>query len=251
MPFHRDDAGNLLVTQYGLSTFIDHQTVTIQELPETAPPGQLPRSGAPAVPAVLCAALRGHGWGPSAELTALLACCQGTLPLQTAGLVFTALQRSDDCAFPTAAVEVILEDDLRDACKPGDRVAICGIYKPVAPKANGSVSGAWCGREEARGWKRLACGGEEGGASQTKGPTSVPRFGASPTRLVCTWAHELPAGVFRAVVVANSVQKLSKDAQGPTFSEEDYDNITVSCWFSDKEKIRFGRGLRGPAGCWF
>lgn len=39
------------------------------------------------------------------------------------------------------AVEVVLEDDLRDACKPGDRVAICGIYKPVAPRANGSVSG--------------------------------------------------------------------------------------------------------------
>lgn len=38
-------------------------------------------------------------------------------------------------------MEVILEDDLRDACKPGDRVAICGIYKPVAPRANGSVSG--------------------------------------------------------------------------------------------------------------
>ncbi|KAL4433110.1 hypothetical protein ABPG77_006537 [Micractinium sp. CCAP 211/92] len=110
----KDESGNLLVTQYGLSTYIDHQTVTIQELPETAPPGQLPRS-----------------------------------------------------------VEVVLEDDLRDACKPGDRVAICGIYKPVAPRANGSVS-----------------------------------------------------GVFRAVVVANSVQKLSRDAQGPTFSEEDYDNIT-------------------------
>jgi hypothetical protein len=34
------------------------------------------------------------------------------------------------------------------------------------------------------------------------------------------------AGVFRAVVVANGVQKLSRDAMGPTFSEEDYDNIT-------------------------
>lgn len=37
---------------------------------------------------------------------------------------------------------MILEDDLRDACKPGDRVAVAGIYKPVAPRANGSVSGA-------------------------------------------------------------------------------------------------------------
>ncbi|GAB4814312.1 hypothetical protein N2152v2_001358 [Parachlorella kessleri] len=78
----KDDNGNLLITQYGLSTFIDHQTVTIQELPETAPPGQLPRS-----------------------------------------------------------VEVFLEDDLRDACKPGDRVSIVGIYKPIPPKANGSISG--------------------------------------------------------------------------------------------------------------
>ena len=41
----KDDQGNLLTTQFGLSQFIDHQTVTIQELPETAPPGQLPRSG--------------------------------------------------------------------------------------------------------------------------------------------------------------------------------------------------------------
>ncbi|PSC70868.1 DNA replication licensing factor MCM3 [Micractinium conductrix] len=110
----KDETDNLLITQYGLSTYIDHQTVTIQELPETAPPGQLPRS-----------------------------------------------------------VEVILEDDLRDACKPGDRVAIAGIYKPIAPRANGAIN-----------------------------------------------------GVFRAVVVANGVRKLSRDAQDPVFTEEDYDNIT-------------------------
>jgi DNA replication licensing factor MCM3 len=36
---------------------------------------------------------------------------------------------------------VVLEDDLRDACKPGDRVAVSGIYKPVPPRANGSISG--------------------------------------------------------------------------------------------------------------
>lgn len=80
----RDVDGNLLTTQFGLCTFIDQQVITIQELPETAPPGQLPRS-----------------------------------------------------------VEVILEGDLRDAAKPGDRVSCVGIYKPVPPRASGSISGVF------------------------------------------------------------------------------------------------------------
>ena len=33
-----------LQTEFGLSTYRDHQTLTIQELPEKAPTGQLPRS---------------------------------------------------------------------------------------------------------------------------------------------------------------------------------------------------------------
>lgn len=40
-------------------------------------------------------------------------------------------------------MEVVLEDDLRDACKPGDRVSVVGIYKPLVPRVAGSISGTF------------------------------------------------------------------------------------------------------------
>ena len=67
-----DPDGNPFSFEYGLSTYKNHQTLTMQELPEKSPTGQLPRS-----------------------------------------------------------VEVILEEDLVDKVKPGDRVEAVGVYKTI------------------------------------------------------------------------------------------------------------------------
>ncbi|RLP63391.1 hypothetical protein L150_02111 [Candida albicans Ca529L] len=76
-----DMEGNKLTTEYGYSTYRDYQKISVQEIPETAPPGQLPRS-----------------------------------------------------------VDVILDDDLVDLTKPGDRVQIVGVYRALGGAANNSSS---------------------------------------------------------------------------------------------------------------
>ena len=77
----KDKDGKTMETEYGLSTYKDHQTITLQEMPEKAPMGQLPRS-----------------------------------------------------------VELVLDHDMVDRIKPGDRVQIVGVYRALATAVAGQAS---------------------------------------------------------------------------------------------------------------
>lgn len=110
----RDAEGRRLVSQHGLSRYVDRQTISLQEPPERAPPGQLPRS-----------------------------------------------------------VEVVLEGDLRDVCKPGDRVRISGAYAARAPSAgNGAASGIFRAALAACGVRSAGAGGGDSGVVASSSASS-------------------------------------------------------------------------------
>jgi DNA replication licensing factor MCM3 len=79
---NKDNDGNALEFEQGLSLYKDYQSIVLQEMPERARVGQLPRS-----------------------------------------------------------VDVILEHDLVDRVKPGDRVQCVGVYRPLPSVSNGNGGG--------------------------------------------------------------------------------------------------------------
>ncbi|KTW31417.1 hypothetical protein T552_00061 [Pneumocystis carinii B80] len=77
----QDENGNPLTTEFGYSVYRDHQTISIQEMPERAPAGQLPRS-----------------------------------------------------------IDVVMDDDLVDCVKPGDRIQLVGLYRALGNRSASSSS---------------------------------------------------------------------------------------------------------------
>ena len=80
----QDAAKNPLETEFGLSLYKDYQSVCLQEMPEKAPMGQLPRS-----------------------------------------------------------VDLVLDDDLVDSVKPGDRIQVVGIFRALASRGSSSHGGTF------------------------------------------------------------------------------------------------------------
>ncbi|EFA84853.1 MCM family protein [Heterostelium album PN500] len=111
----KDAAGNPLVTEYGLCEYKDSQCLTIQEMPECSPAGQLPRS-----------------------------------------------------------IEIFVDNDLVDSCKPGDRLQVVGIYRAL-PMTTGGGGGANGTRQSTRFRTVLICNCIKKLDRETDGPKFTPR----------------------------------------------------------------------------
>lgn len=98
-----------LSLEFGLSLYKDHQTCTLQEMPEKTPAGQLPR-----------------------------------------------------------AVDIVMDEDLADAVKPGDRVRITGVYRALPSVHDGRSKGVFRS-------VILACGVAKAGKEKAAGGLLTPQ----------------------------------------------------------------------------
>ena len=97
-------------------------------------------------------------------------------------------------------VDVIVEDDLVDSCKPGDRVAIVGVYKAIPGKSKGSVNGVF----------RLL-------------PSNFLHHFSSYLWIIM-FADSMIL-LCRTVLIANNVSLLNKEANTPIYTPEDLKHI--------------------------
>ena len=104
----RDANDNPLSAEYGYCLYKDSQTVTIQEMPESAPPGQLPRS-----------------------------------------------------------INVVLQNDLVEKLKPGDRVEVTGVYRAQPNVVMGMTRGTFRTQIIATGVKSLVAEKEKPNLSES------------------------------------------------------------------------------------
>ncbi|GAB0495920.1 hypothetical protein MMPV_007230 [Pyropia vietnamensis] len=121
-----DGDGNPLETEYGACWYRDSQRLTIQEMPETAPAGQLPRS-----------------------------------------------------------VDVLVEADLVDRAKPGDRIDVVGVYRAVSGAQAASGTGVFKTLVVAVAITQRSAGGAGRTAASASAGASDP-FAASDVALALT-----------------------------------------------------------------
>lgn len=161
----KDEDNNPLETEFGLSVYKDHQTLTIQEMPEKAPAGQLPRS-----------------------------------------------------------VDIVVDNDLVDMCKPGDRVQIIGTYRCLPGKKAGHTTGVFRTILIANNVKPM-----------TK--ETIPSFSAEDIQKIKKFAHQKRLNPFE--VLASSL--------APSIHGHDYIKKAVLCMLlGGTEKILpNGTRLRG------